>query len=87
MRRLTVQSTSGRTFTFVEQRPSSWNPRNTVAVWSAPCTACGAPFEVTSPRIDGTHGRVLVQMAIDSNAWARYFALARCPACRKARRA
>ena len=83
----TVKTDIGRTFRFVEHRPSEWNPKVQLAIWVAPCATCGTPFEVTSPRLNPARGRIDAQMAFRSGVWRKYFSVARCPGCRAKRKA
>ena len=83
----TVKTDIGRTFRFVEHRPSEWNPKVQLAVWVAPCATCGTPFETTTPRLNPAHGRINAQGAYKCGVWRKHFSVARCPGCRKARRA
>ena len=83
----TVKTDIGRTFRFVEHRPSEWNPKVQLAIWVASCATCGTPFETTTPRLNPAHGRINAQGAYKCGVWRKHFSIARCPACRKARRA
>jgi len=76
----------GRVFKFLEHRSSIYNAKWTVAVWRATCASCQQPFEITSPRLNPSGGRIDAQMAFRSGVWRKYFSVARCPSCRKARR-
>lgn len=67
--------TTGGMFRLVEHRPSIFNASETVAIWSARCGCCGRTFEIATPA------------RTDHRTWHELFAVARCPSCRKARRA
>ena len=83
----TVKTDVGRVFKFLEHRPSEWNPKVRLAVWVAPCTTCGTPFETTTPRLNPAHGRINAQGAYKCGVWRKHFSVARCPSCRAKRKA
>jgi hypothetical protein len=79
-----VQSQSGREYRFVRE---TFVTGRRLSIWAASCDDCERELEITAPPITKRSPRIDVQGAIDSGVWAKFFAYARCRACRLERRA